>query len=341
MKRNGFTLLELMTAVLLGGMVILMIAGGLRGAIRSWEAVQVRVGENYNRRSVLELLKRQCSSLHFKEDQAQLEGTIGGGKGGANNRRNRGNLGVPTTDTLLPDGVNFFKGMGQELSFVSTVSFLSDFPGQVGVRYYVVKGNPDEGQSLADMPHSRSLDQFDVDDDDDGVRSDLDFDYDVEGQVELEGQLYLYLEEKNLFLATTLEEEAQDNTDPFAEVDAEDEAAREDGNGEENLSTVYDTSRMKLIGPLRRFFVRYMKDGVSYRSGEDVDDDELWDKGWDVERQGGYPRAIQLNLVFEPDGDPDTVADIADEDLENVSLVFPVYHKRTMTRSHQGFGDEE
>ena len=70
--RRGFTLIELLVTVVLGAMIMLMIAGVMSSAIRSWESVQTRVSQNYNRRNVLDLVKRQSSSLFFRQDANDL-----------------------------------------------------------------------------------------------------------------------------------------------------------------------------------------------------------------------------------------------------------------------------
>ncbi len=360
MRRRGFTLVELMAAVLLGSLVMLCIAGGLQAAIRSWESVQNRVGLNYNRRSVLDLVKRQSSSLFFRADADELDRAANPrGFGGANTNNRARNFAQrrlqahteannpvvrqQTTGFVVPDGCSFFAGHVQELNFLSTVSFLSDFPGQVAVRYYVVQGNPEDGTSIADLPHSRSTqhdDEVEIDPDNPGFEDDVD---------ELEGNLYLYIEEKNLFLAATMADEQADN-DPFADVDAErdpegeegdDDGAQDDHNLRQNqdehhadVSQVFATNSMKLIGPLRKFSVRYRKPGTVATSSADEEDD--WAKSWDIDRVGSYPAAIEFTFVFEPPGDPDDTARIATEDLEGIRMVIPVYDAQNMIRGQRG-----
>lgn len=366
MIRRGFTLLELITAVLLGSLVMLIIAGGLRSAIRSWETVQNKVSYNYNRRSVLDLVKRQTTSLFYKEDAAEFDrmanarGVSANSPKGrntvnrnANTRNNINNIPggqaprVATSGFIVPDGASFFSGNIQELNFLSTVSFLSDFPGQVAVRYYVVQGNPGEDETIADLPHTRTVYNDDFDEDEDAVRDDLDFGYE-ELMEPLEGQLYLYVEEKNLFLAATMEDSLSTENDPFAEIDA-DEDEEEDLENDEamgdaaaamgidgEVSEIFATNSMKLIGPLRAFTIRYLKNDVLVGATDFEDEEEVWDQAWDVDRQGGYPRAVEMTLIFEPEGDPEDVADIPSESLDAVRMVLPIFSDSALTRSHAG-----
>lgn len=362
MRRRAFTLLELMTAVLLGALIMLMVAGSLRAAIRAWESVQQRVGVNYNRRTVLELVKRQASSLFFREDAAELDRLSGGAgnlagaarpnvvirRGDTLRGRGTGNPAAATASSgfQLPPGAEWMTGHIQELNFLSTVSFLTDFPGQVAVRYYVVQGNPGEEESIADLPHSRTVSSAGFQDEED-VPAELDLSFD-EGAVvdELEGNLYLYMEEKNLFLAATMQNSLNTENDPFAEIDnraaqdaADDQAlgdAAEAQGIDGQVSEIFATNSMKLIGPLRRFFIRYRKPGLSYRADQ-ADDEESWSPSWNLDRNGKYPAAIEFNFVFEPEGDPKKTADIPTEELESVRMVIPVYHSSNLQRDHAGF----
>lgn len=362
MKRRGFTLLELMAAVMLGSLVMLCIAGGLQAAIRSWESVQNRVSLNYNRRSVLDLIKRQSSSLFFRSDADELDRAANprGLAGAASQNRARNfaqrrmqahaeaNPNNPivreqTTGFVVPDGCSFFAGHIQELNFLSTVSFLSDFPGQVAVRYYVVQGNPEGDESIANLPHSRSTDNRDE------VTIDPEnpeFEDDVE---ELEGNLYLYIEEKNLFLAATMADDLATENDPFAAVDAEREGEGEDdqerndpdrhmrqnqGDTSGDVSQVFATNSMKLIGPLRKFTVRFRKPGTIATS--EADEEDNWATSWDIDRIGSYPAAVEFTFIFEPEGDPEKTERIATEDLESIRMMIPVYDPQNMVRGQRG-----
>lgn len=357
MKKTGFTLLELLAAVMLGALIMLMIAGGLTTAIRSWNSVQERVGVNYNRRSVLDLVKRQTSSLFFHRDVQQLEGAnpgmgrvpngpkrvIGNRNGNANPPNDGNTVRNQSVGFSLPDGSSYFEGGLQELNFTSTVSFLSDFPGPVAVRYYVVQGNPGDDESIVDLPNSRSvfIDDEIVDD------ADLDFSFDEGAMADaLEGQLYLYLEEKNLYLANTNEDQMGIN-DPFAERDAANDARDEenarppmeftlDGDGfvggqSEDISQVFATSTMRLIGPLRSFQIRYRR--ANFRQNvDDFDDEEAWASAWRDPQKGGggYPTAVEFLFVFEPEGDPDKTAEIDTENLPRVRMVLPIYDQNNL-----------
>lgn len=356
MRRRGFTLLELMAAMLLGSLVMLCIAGGLQSAIRSWESVQNRVSINYNRRNVLDLVKRQSSSLFFRADADELDraanprGLVGNATQNrarnfaqrrlqAHTQANNPVVRQQTTGFVVPDGCSFFAGHVQELNFLSTVSFLSDFPGQVAVRYYVVQGNPEGDESIANLPHSRSTqgeDEIEIDPDNPGLEDDVE---------ELEGNLYLYIEEKNLFLAATMADNLATDNDPFAAVDAErdgeegqdqqdDHMRQNQGEHHADVSQVFATNSMKLIGPLRKFSVRYRKPGTIATSSADEEDD--WSKSWDIDRVGSYPAAIEFTFVFEPQGDPEDSAHIATEDLEGIRMMIPVYDAQNMIRGQRG-----
>lgn len=316
MKR-AFTLLELMAAILLGSLIMLMIAGGLRSTIRSWESVQHHVATNYNRRSVLDLIKRQSSSLFFRDDVLQLEAANPrkGKRGGPTNQ--------PPPSYSIPEGTSYFSGNIQELNFMSTISFLSDFPGQVAVRYYVVQGEPGEDELISELPHSRSMTY------DDG-EGDLDFSFD-EGAVfdELEGQLYLYLEERNLFLASTMEGELDDPGDPFETVDAE---RGVDSDQEPSITEVQAQNTMKLFGPLRKFIIRYRNPTPIFNVDAADDDEEAWAETWNQANSNTYPTAIEFTLFYEPEGDPDEVAQIPLEDLDSIRMVIPLFDARNLVR---------
>ena len=121
--KKGFTLLEIMAAVLIGSMAALMIAGALTVAINAWTRVQEEVSQNYNRRTVLDLLKRQGSSIFFKRDADALMATprfsetrndLRQAPLGQNRNRQRTNMRDNTrrgrVGYELPDGTHFFPG---------------------------------------------------------------------------------------------------------------------------------------------------------------------------------------------------------------------------------------
>lgn len=331
MKPRAFTLLELMAAVLLGAMVMVMIVGGLRSSIRSWEAVQKRVSENYNRRNVLDLMKRQTSSLFFKRDADQIE--MSGRRGRRNNNQqrqigNRNNnansrtqqaftpaesrdVGGGGVEFSLPDGASWFMGNVQELNFISTVSFLSDFPGQVAVRYYVVQGEPSDDESLLDLTSSRTEDEM-VDDGD------------IMAADALEGGLWLVMEEKNLFLAAAADEGF--GMDSNLDLSASDfEFGSSLGTGMETGSA---GTVMKLVGPLRDFTIRYRQPGVLMNADAE-DTDENWSEFWDVEAEGFYPSAIEFSFFFE---DPGKTDDLPTDELDALRMVIPIYDARNLAR---------
>lgn len=357
MKR-GFTLMELIVAVLLGTMIMLMIAGGLQSAIRSWERVQERVGVNYNRRSVLDLVKRQASSIFYREDANELDAaTLPGGRGGIprrNNNRNRDNEGpartalrgeqrTNTAGFHLPDGASFFYGNVQELSFISSVSFLSDFPGQVAVRYYVVQGDPGDGE-IGSMPSSRTP----YDDDMDDQPMEFGVDEEPEPAEELEGDLYLVLEEQNLFLASTMEDDSDDEfvtdgeddmvTTNNEEFNERSQAAANAAMGmETTVAEVESMTTMKILGPLRRLVIRYRRPGLT--DVEDANEDDRWAQTWDIDRSGGYPSAIEISIAYEPeDLETEEAADVPLEELDNVRMMIPVYDSSNLARGAGGSG---
>jgi len=337
--RKAFSLLELMAAVLIASMISLMIAGGLRGAIKSWEAVQKRVSQNYNRRSVLGLLKRQSTSLFFERNAQEVTNqssprTIRDRREERERKANQAETLDPqgqlppdgTNDEggivefALPDGAHYFMGNVQELNFISTVSFLSDFPGQVAVRYYVVQGQPGEDETLADLTTSRT----DNDIVDDGEELEM-----AEAMV---GDIYLVLEERNLFLSSAADENDEDSEDsgdmPFMGND------NMLFNAEGSMSEVSSTNTMKLIGPLREFMIRYRIPGIT--RAEDLPDEERWSDVWDLNEDGNYPSAIEFTMYFE---DPGVTDDVNTEDLERIRMVIPVYDARNLTRGGGGRGN--
>ncbi len=66
----GFTLLELLIAMTLMGMILVMVYGGLRLGMRSWEAGQVRVEAVDDMRLVQEFIRRQLRQtvVTFRSD---------------------------------------------------------------------------------------------------------------------------------------------------------------------------------------------------------------------------------------------------------------------------------
>lgn len=348
--KRGFSLMELMVAVLLGAIIMLVIAGGLSGAIKSWAAVQERVGENYNRRSVLDLIKRQTSSLFFKSDAETIAQVSAVQPQVIDERqqrirrprrRSRSQRMAAARAALfqLPPGTHFFKGSLQEVSFLSTISFLSDFPGQVAVRYYVIQGEPGEELPLGEVPNSRSealpLSQTDAELDPE------------EFPDELQGNLYLVMEEKNLFLSSTRSAgdggALSDETvlDPDNGFEDDDEEAPDD-NGMEgsdrmtgsdlpedstSLSEVVATNSMVLLGPLRKFTVRYRQPAI--RLVDEADEEEDWALSWNLDFDNMYPSAVEFILVYEPGGlDEDTPT----ESLPGIRMVIPIYDSRNLVR---------
>jgi len=331
--RKGFTLLELMVAVLLGAFLTLMIAGVLRNSILAWETVEKNVSLNYNRRTVLDMVKRQSSSLFFKRELDQITQSNRFSRRPGRNRNNRmrnlnqrDSQGAPGDQPVqpvslgfdLPAGAYFLRGGPQEISFLSTVSFLSDFPGQVAVRYFVIQGEPEEDEGAADLPSSRSLDIPSADDLDDLAPE--------PGYVPeaLEGNLYLYVEEMNLFLSASNEA-----TGEFEGEGLEDGLASGgiDAGSDQGFSQPQSRRSMKLLGPLRKFTIRYRQ--PASRRANEQDSEEDWAETWDVDTSGNYPSAVEFIMLYEVPGVTD---DLPDEELEGIRMVIPVYDARNLAR---------
>ncbi|CAM2007117.1 PulJ/GspJ family protein [Acanthopleuribacter pedis] len=344
-RRLGFTLLEMVATVLIGAFIVLMIAGVLRNSMFAWETVQFRVGENYNRRMVLDLIKRQTSSLFLRTEAEQLSsGSRSRGPrrtGGNTNNQPRRDPNAnpqiagpqPPTGFQLPEGSYFFLGTPQELNFLSTVSFLSDFPGQVAVRYFVVQGAGEEGADLMSLPSSRTLDP----------RGDANLIETFESgntlldyPPPLEGDLYLYVEETNLFLTQSEQsiaayngtEEGADPQQPTI-ISAEARDRNKPNSGEEAAgpAQAVGTSTMALIGPLRAFSLRYrfpLNRGV-----QEEDTEEDWAEAWDLESEGRYPSAVEFILFYEKPGITD---DIPTEELPGIRMVLPIYDTNNLMR---------
>ena len=326
--KKAFTLLEIMVAVLLGSIIMLIVAGTLRSTIKAWEAVQLRVSENYNRRTVLDLVKRQSASLFFRRDVDQIQSgrvtsnQVLGRQQGGQNRGGGGqtptNPGATQRGFELPEGAYYFKGGPQEFNFLSTISFLSDFPGQVAVRYYVVQGEPDEDETLLDLPSSRTDPDFETDfEDDSGFVPES-----------YEGGLYLYLEETNLFLNEITEQSGlEDFEDPamtaFNQMDPTHVSMDGESDGEAN-----QTRTMKLLGPLRVFNIRYRRPGLQH-GASDADSEDNWSDTWDLEGENAYPVAIEFTFYFETPGQTE---EAETEDLPGVRMVIPVYDTGNLQR---------
>ncbi|MCB1043081.1 MAG: prepilin-type N-terminal cleavage/methylation domain-containing protein [Acidobacteria bacterium] len=333
--RRAFTLLELMVAVLLGALVVAMIAGSLTSSMRAWEAEQTRISENYERRTVLDMIKRQSSSIFYRRDADNLvrqDNSSPLGRRQANtpqqkpvdprmqnqnqNRTNVRQNNVGNESFTLPGGAHFIKGGPQGISFLSTVSFLSDFPGQCAVKYFVVQvEEPSEDGSYAPPESLTAPEGF----------------LDAEAEI-LEGGLWLAVEEKNLFVMETQQQEQ-----PPPTVDAEGKPVEELENVETEDDTEEDMSFMDteieashslaLLGPLRKFSVRYR---IPKKHGADEEDtEEDWAESWDFNEDNGYPGAIEFILVFEKPGLDDHTET---EDLPGIRMVIPVYDLQNMRR---------
>ncbi len=62
--QNGFTLLELLISITLLGLILVLLFGGLRLSVRSWDAVQRQVDTVNTVRSVESFLRREMNSAH-------------------------------------------------------------------------------------------------------------------------------------------------------------------------------------------------------------------------------------------------------------------------------------
>jgi len=98
--------------------------------------------------------------------------------------------------------------------------------------------------------------------------------------------------------------------------------------------------QVRLLGPLRRFSIRYRIPDVSEVDSED--EEENWESNWDVEAHNGqYPSAIEFILFYEVPGVTD---DFDTEELEGVRMVIPVYSTNNLDQrgsNHGAFFDEE
>jgi prepilin-type N-terminal cleavage/methylation domain-containing protein len=348
MNRKGFTLIELMLAVFLGALVILMIGGTLRTAINAWEAVQSRVGINYHRRSVIDLLRRQLSSMFYMEDAQSLNQNT-------QDPRWRNNRKDPQRDTRnqkshpqdqafqLPLEMSYFQGEPQTLSFVSSLSYLSDFPGQVFVQYFVVQGTWDEETKTYTFPESQgSEDEDNLEHDqmdpllDPQERAERAFDGEL-----LEGDLFLMLSEENLFLKQTKSGvEEEDRLSP--PEDAPEEGEEESEWGEDPFADLDQgvpvKQTLQLIGPLRAFTLRYRLPKTIALNCEDCEE-EMWAETWDVMKENGnYPAAVELTLFYDERGKTD---EWSLEDLPGIRLVIPLYNQNNLTRDHNGVNRSE
>lgn len=330
---RAFSLLELMVAVLLSGLIVVMIAGTLRSSIHAWEAAQTKIAENYNRRTVLDLIKRQASSIFYRQDADELMRQNPNPRAETRDRRLQRNRrqenqryntnrrqeeedrkNNPIT-LELPEGAAYFEGTEQELRFLSTVSFLSDFPGQAAVRYFVIQqeGDLDEGLTVEDL----SVQELDLE----------------EGEL-LEGRLYLCMEEQNLFVSNTMDESVVDFEGGLKGMDGEELLEEEQTEEEETLDIgesdsfgqIQGTNRMVLLGPLRSFSIAYRRPAT--RGAEEDDTEEDWAESWSQSAQG-YPTAIEFIFFYE---EPGVTDDIPTEELPGIRMVIPVYDSKNLAR---------
>jgi prepilin-type N-terminal cleavage/methylation domain-containing protein len=358
MKNQAFTLLEMLVASVLVALVGLIIGGSLRMAVKSWETTQTHIATNYNRRTVLDLLRRQTSSIFYrseaeeyareadnsnrnevdnrpsgvkltpKEQREQLEERAREMRGQkpketAANQRQQEEQAFKGFE--LPEGASYFNGQPQELQFLSTISFLSDFPGQVAVRYYVVQGESAEDGTveLHTLPSASEEGQEPA------------AEGQEEGEVErMEGNLYLVVEELNLFLSSTLgQDELPAEEETLRLKDGEtlrDPKEGGEGTAEEDEpppgSEVVARNRMVLLGPLRAFELRYRKPAV--RGAEEGEDEDDWEDVWDLESQGRYPSAVEFTLFYEQKGS----TTLPTEELPGIRMVIPIYDTQNLQR---------
>ncbi|MCB1052778.1 MAG: type II secretion system protein [Acidobacteria bacterium] len=346
MKR-AFTLLEMLFAMVLVGLIGLIIGGTLSMSVRAWESTQRHVSQNYNRRTVLDMVKRQTSSIFYRSEAEEYARQADSNnlnnidnRPGANNltpnqrleemrrrtaerrgqrtsrddraqQESNSDLGGGAVGFELPQGAAYFKGEPQSIQFLSTVSFLSDFPGQVAVKYYVVKGEEDENGEI----------QF----------SDLEVGESDDPEVLPEGSLYLVLEEMNLFLTSTLGQDELPETAADLHLDRPgdrpDPETTEDEEPEPiEGSTVVSTNQMVLLGPLRSFEIRYRK--PAQRGAEETDEEDDWAESWDLETEGRYPSAVEFTLFYEEGADED----VPTEELPGIRMVIPVYDTQNLQR---------
>lgn len=340
MKR-AFTLIELMLAILLGAMVVFMIAGSLRAAIHAWEAVERTSANNYNRRTVLDLMKRQTSSLFYAEDAREMNNQMAQTRPqtNANNQKPNTRIQRPQPGQKdafqMPSGMNFFVGNSQQLEFISTVAFLSDFPGHVSVKYYVVQEEQDEETDSSPLIGETAPPPPEMQLNEDGEETELE---------ELEGNLYLIMQEVNLFKTQT---QAQDIQAPPMEGEEEDQGLEQEEPGFDDEIPLEDileedpsaATQVRLLGPLRKFSIRYRI--PNKRDVNEEDEEEDWQTSWNVSGANGqYPSAIEFTLFYEIPGVTD---EIETEELDGIRMVIPVYSSNNLNQrgnNHGTFFDE-
>ena len=115
---NGFTLLELLVSMSIIAVLVVLVFGAFRVSVRAWEKGEADIEVNHRRRVVLDLLKRQLTSLTLKNMQPEAEKPV------------------------------FFKGGPRSIEFTSYVSLA---PGKkYGLTYvkYTVMDTPKGGNRL-------------------------------------------------------------------------------------------------------------------------------------------------------------------------------------------------
>ena len=143
----------------------------------------------------------------------------------------------------------------------------------------------------------------------------------------MEGSLYLYVEEKNLFLSRNDEDDSSDLANPTFQGAPGAMNSSQQVAGDLNPTEVISTKSMKLIGPLSSFSIRYRKPAI--RRAQESDSGDDWSEQWDMEQEGYYPSAIEFILFYE---EPGVTDDLPTEELPGIRMVIPVYDSRNLAR---------
>lgn len=119
---NGFTLLELLISLTIMGVILVIVFGALRIGARAWEKGEADVEAHQRERVVLNLVRRQISSVCAREIAKEAE-----------------------------EEPSFFMGRGDDrtLAFLSRLSAVPTNRSGVVYVNYVIKPAEEEGQQLA------------------------------------------------------------------------------------------------------------------------------------------------------------------------------------------------
>jgi len=153
-RRNGFTLLEIVVAISIMGLMAVLVFSSLRMALNSYDRGQERIESEAISRALSDHMKRQIASLYPLVPDGGLgltrEGTNAGISGPMLQAGNPGNSGNRPQTPLL------FYGQPESMTFISVVPLVHiNSPGLVIVRYGLARNeNGEYYLGAMEMPYT-------------------------------------------------------------------------------------------------------------------------------------------------------------------------------------------